>query len=240
MKFYKITPKKVSLRCAKASREWMNATSEGFANRCLPLRIANQHGWEILAPHAITSMWDGGNHQNSIKIMGQIEPERFAVSHFGFGILTFHIGGLIKTPKNFNLYVQGPVNSPKDAIYPLSGVVESDWSPMTFTMNWKFTRPNIAVHFEAGEPICSFFPVQRGYLEDIYPEIADIADDQELAEEHKSWSQSRSNFNADLKRGKTAEGKWQKHYYKGTKPNNTVSVAEGHQTSLKLNEFKKP
>ena len=36
--------------------------------------------------------------------------------------------------------VTGPFNQPKDAIQPLTAIVETDWAPFTFTMNWKFTR----------------------------------------------------------------------------------------------------
>ena len=35
---------------AAPRREWMDATTESFAYRCLPLAIANSHGWEMLSP----------------------------------------------------------------------------------------------------------------------------------------------------------------------------------------------
>ena len=37
--------------------------------------------------------------------------------------------------------VQGPINRPKDGIAALPGIIETDWSPYSFTMNWMFTRP---------------------------------------------------------------------------------------------------
>ena len=33
---------------AAANREWMDVETNGWANRCLPLRIANQAGWFLL------------------------------------------------------------------------------------------------------------------------------------------------------------------------------------------------
>ena len=36
------------IRPAPARRDWMDATPESFAYRCLPLDIANAHGWELL------------------------------------------------------------------------------------------------------------------------------------------------------------------------------------------------
>src|SRR5271165_1161304 len=38
------------IRPAEPTRAWMDATPEAFAYRCLPLNIANAHGWEILPP----------------------------------------------------------------------------------------------------------------------------------------------------------------------------------------------
>ena len=35
---------------ASARRDWMTSTPESFAYRCLPLAIANAHGWEVLSP----------------------------------------------------------------------------------------------------------------------------------------------------------------------------------------------
>ena len=66
------------------------------------------------------------------------------LSAFGEGVLTFHINGLFRTPPGWNLWVGGSPNSPKDGIYPLTGVIETDWSPYTFTMNWRFTRRTTA------------------------------------------------------------------------------------------------
>ena len=61
--------------------------------------------------------------------------------------------------------VQGPINRPKDGIAALSGIIETDWSPYSFTMNWMFTRPGTPVRFEKGEPYCHIFPVSCGALE---------------------------------------------------------------------------
>lgn len=36
---------------APTQRTWMDATDDRFAYRCLPLNIANQHGWWLLCTH---------------------------------------------------------------------------------------------------------------------------------------------------------------------------------------------
>ena len=35
------------IRPAEPTRDWMTNTPKSFAYRCLPLNIANAHGWEI-------------------------------------------------------------------------------------------------------------------------------------------------------------------------------------------------
>ena len=137
----------------------MTETPEAFAYRCLPLNIANAHGWEVLSPCTFDARWWGGTatDQVEIKLMSDSDPRIAPVSLFGQGILTFHIAGLFRTPPGWNLWVGGSPNRPKENIYPLTGVVETDWAPYTFTMNWRFTRRYRWVRFEAREPICFSF-----------------------------------------------------------------------------------
>lgn len=140
----------------------MDSTKERFTYRCLPLNIANAHGWEILCPTAFSAIWTGRQTLDAIHIRskgGKVAP---AVSHFGYGVLTFHIPCLFKTYADVDLFVIGPIDRPKDAIAPLTAIVETDWSPYTFTINWQFTRPGARVHFEAEEPFYNIFPIQLG------------------------------------------------------------------------------
>ncbi len=51
---------------------------------------------------------------------------------------------------------------PKDGIYPLEGIVETDWSESNFTMNWIITRPNRMIVFEKDKPLVMLTPVARG------------------------------------------------------------------------------
>ena len=64
------------------------------------------------------------------------------------------------------MLVSGPANTPKANIYALEGLVETDWAPMSFTMNWKFTVPDLAVLFKAGEAIARSSPVSACYSKD--------------------------------------------------------------------------
>ena len=120
----------------------------------------------------------------------------------------------------------------------LEGVVETDWTSATFTMNWKITAPDTVVRFEAGEPCCMILPVPRGYLEQFKPVRQPLSSNSELAAEFENWSRLRSSFQARLKDGEpeTIKRGWQKDYFHGKDPGDEVAFPE-HQTKLKVLEF---
>ena len=231
---------KPRIRAAEATRPWMTDTPESFAYRCLPLNIANAHGWELLSPCAFDATWSGGGSTAdvTIRIAGGAKVSHPPVSIFGQGILTFNIEGLFRTPPGWNLWVGGSPNHLKDGIGALTGVVETDWAPYTFTMNWRFTRPGHTVHFDEGEPICFFFPVQRAYLDQVAPQIVPMEANAELVEQFQLWSKSRDEFQKKVSRQPPAApaDKWQKHYYQGADMRGQGAAA-GHQTKMKLAAF---
>lgn len=234
----------LALRPAEARRKWMDETDASFANRCLPLLIANQWGWFILNDRKIELIWNGGPRTPDLHVHywnpprradEQIDHERLsAVSHFGHGVLTFRIPYLFQTPPGWNLYVRGPANWCKDGICPLDGVVETDWSSMTFTVNWKVTRKDTWIGFEEGEPICQIFPVARGSVEAFMPRIRSLRKNPELERRYKEWKQSRSQFYRVLHKS-GAKALWQKHYFRGTSI--LGEAFAGHQTRLAVREF---
>jgi hypothetical protein len=229
----------IDIRPAPVERPWMEATNERFAYRCLPLNIANAAGWEILCPSAFTAAWDGGKGIESIQVRADGGGSAPAISHFMHGILTFHVRCLFRTEPGYDLMVQGPINRPKDGIAPLCGVIETDWSPFPFTMNWMFTRPGVAVRFEQGEPYCHIFPIKREEIEAFEPELRPISEDPDLAAHYQSWKTSRGQFNADLKApGSDAQAqRWQKHYYRGVDIRGQSAAAEDHRTRVRLKPF---
>jgi hypothetical protein len=225
---------------APLERDWMDATEDGFAYRCLPLNIANAHGWFILNAIAFVAQWDGGNLLDSISIQAaeKASSSPLAISHFGFGVLTFHINGLFRTEPGFDLFVTGPFNMPKDGIQPLTGIVETDWSPFTFTMNWRFTRKLTPVAFERDEPICMIYPVARGVIESVEPEFRSLDEDPKIRQSYLDWSARRSAFNAALSEESSdaRREKWQKEYFRGY--STQLGTAPEHRTKIRAKPFK--
>lgn len=222
---------------APGTRAWMDETPSRFAYRCLPLLIANQAGWLVLNTHPFRATWDGSAELSGVTIepLGDAFPA--ASSHFGSGIVTWNLPYLFRTPPGYNLLVRGPANWPKDGVCALEGIVETDWSPATFTVNWKLTRPGLSVVFEEDEPICMVVPQGRGELESFRPAVRSLVCSPGLASAHTRWSLSRSTFLRDLQQaGSEAQKRgWQRDYLLGLLPNG--KRAPQHQTKLTLQPF---
>lgn len=228
---YQIDPAAPAVRPADQVRAWMEATA-GFAQRCLPLTIANTSGWEFLCPVGFSATWDGGPTKHSLIVeFDEPTPMRFASSHFGFGIITLHPGYLLQTDSGIDTQVMGTPNHIKDGVQALTGVVATDWLPFPFTMNWKMTRPG-SIRFEKGEPFCFVtLLAPTAAVAACQPRILPLAANPDLAAEYAAYAQSRSEFNAKLEaREPEAVGaKWQRHYTKGQTP--TGHTAPDHHTT---------
>jgi len=226
------------IRPAPATRAWMDKTQQAYAYRCLPLNIANAHGWEILSPAGFSAEWDGSEGLDSVTVKGDEGDSNLPISHFGHGILTFHTHALFKTEPGYVLFVGGSTNSMKDGLHPLSGIIETEWAPYTFTMNWKFTRPRHPVRFERDEPFCMFYPIQSEAVSVTEPEIRDLDTDPDLQAPYVEWMDSRENFLENLKKSEPSAVslKWQKNYYRGLMPDGSPG-ADGHVTKMQPRPF---
>ena len=235
---YEVVENPMPIRTAQRARQWIEDLPERFAYRCLPLSIANQVGWEILNQTPFTARWNGKDGLDAINIKFDGEPNPLVGSHFGHGVLTFSLGYLFRTTKSHNLWVKGPANLPKDGISPLEGVIETDWAPFTFTMNWQFTRKRHKVRFEEGEPVATVVPYPRHYPRKFDARLKNINEDAKLYEKYIAWREDRISFNEDLKQEGSAARKegWQRTYMKGQ--DGEGNVFAGHETRIQMKDFK--
>jgi hypothetical protein len=171
------------IRPASNRRQWMDETHQAFAYRCMPLSIANSHGWEICCSHGFEAEWTGGPEPGDVRVYPDGGAAIEVSGHFGSGIITFQSHFVIKTEPGYSLWVMGPPNHFKDGIQALSAAVETDWMPFSFTMNWKFTRAEHRIRFSQGEPYCFFFPVKTAEVEKFTPQMKRIDEAPELKEQ---------------------------------------------------------
>lgn len=227
-----------SILPAPLERDWMDQSPNRFAYRCLPLVIANQAGWIIPCPVGFRARSTGkADYHNSVELVFDAQPDRWKgwiSSHFGSGILTFSLPWLFRTPEPICLAARGLPNTWKHGAAPLEGIVETYWSPFTFTMNWKLTRVGEWVRFEKDEPICYLQPISTTAIEDLTPSIRPIASDEATKREFDLWNKARRELIQDPSRGAS----WQKNYFQGR--DMSGNKPEVHKSKLTLRPFEPP
>jgi len=220
---------------SEPGRPWMDFTSDRYANRCLPLLMANQAGWLLLNDARVVLRWNGNVDKAAVTATYEDGARAYgALSHFGYGIVTWNIPYLFRTPPGWNLVVRGPTNAPKVGIQALDAIVETDWATSPFTMNWQMTLPDRDVVFEAGEPLAMFFPTRRGELESFDAEIKGMRSSGQIGQEFAKWTANRQRFLADLPiEGTEAHRRqWEKDYFRGR-----GNTSARHQTRMHLQDF---
>lgn len=213
---------------AHPQREWMNKTPMpqrhdhsapveptvkqdqfGFANRCLPMLMANQIGWNVVTkvPYVITAL-SQGNHVTYFPLR---RPPRFGgpVNNFANGIVTWQVPWVMETPPGWDLLVIPPPNKYlPSGVTCLSGLVETDHSPATFTVNWHL-EPLTAVHLEPGDVIATLIPFHTdeadgwGFEEDLVPPAG-----------YEEWQAKRAESNNHQSEN---FGRWDKDYWNNAK-----------------------
>jgi len=235
---YPMSQRPPDLVPGRQSRDWMDAFASRHPYRCLPLNMANTTGWEILCPFGFSAEWNGGPAQSDIVITpDRPEPDvkHFVVSHFTRGVLTMHPQYLFRTPPGWSMTCQGSPNHIKDGIQALVGVVETDWLPFPFTMNWIFTRPG-KIRFDKGEPFCFITIAQHKKAEEAQPVIRTLGSNPTMQGQYEAWLKQRSDFNGRLASGdpEAAKEAWQRFYFKGELPDDLGKAPASHTNKRRM------
>ena len=206
--------------------------------RCLPLTMANTTGWEILCPFGFTAEWNGGVATTDIRIIPDppVEnPSWFVLSHFAYATLTFHTGYLFRTAPGWAVLASGAPNHLKHGIQALDGLVETDWLPFPFTMNWIFTRPG-KVRFDKGEPFCFITLMQDKQLEAFNVVQRSLEGNRALKDQYDAWTERRGDFNKRLKNRdpEAVREAWQRYYFKGEMPEDSGPAPNDHVNKRRL------
>jgi len=207
---------------ADLQRDWMDATPNRFAYRCLPLSIVNQTGWWIKNPVGFTATWRGDSLPGTIDFRFDEAADTWSGwinNQFGGGIITWNTPFLFRTrPEGSRLLVCGPVNRFKTYAQPLTALIESDWMSMSFTMNWKLVLPNLPVRFDVGEPLFQAIPLVSNVCSDL--EAASVTyqrltEDPEVYRAYQAWNEGRRSFHVQKAKGEVKPDDWQKDYFHG-------------------------
>jgi hypothetical protein len=221
---------------APYQRQCMDDTPGRGAYRCLPLTMANQAGWFVHSPYAFEAVWTGEVADSAISFTFDDAPERSAqsvLSHFGTGIVTFRLPFMFRTPPGIGLLVRGAPNWPVVNFSPLEGLVETDWNPASFTMNWKILEPGKVARFQKEWPVCFLQPFDLSLPERLVAERKKLKCDSDEAEDYLAWRESRAAF---MNSPEKAGGGWQRDYFQGL-DSKGIPVAS-HKTNFRISPFR--
>ena len=235
---FPLRPSPPELVPGRPDRDWMDAFAARHPYRCLPLSMANTTGWELLCPFGFEAEWDGGSGAEAIRFTPDADAtlfDHFVQSHFTHGIVTFHTGWLFRTPPGWALRASGGPNRFKHGLAPLEGLVETDWLPYPFTMNWAFTAPG-KVRFEKDEPFCFIQPVEHRRIETFEPVRVAVDADADLARQYETWKEARTLFNNSMAEGdpEAIKQAWQRYYFRGEYPDQAEPRPEAHVSKRRL------
>jgi hypothetical protein len=218
----------VIVRTNEVRRDWISRDTEGNGYRCVPLNMASSFGWSFLTPFTVTVVFDGKRMAISARNR-RIDATRLITDQFGGGIFTFYLAVVFRTSPEHNLFVTGPLNEPRRGASPLSGIVETDWAEVNFTMNWKITEPNFPITFRRGEPFCTFFPFPRNYIERFKPVFSHLSEDPGLQMRYERWLFHRLTMEAP--EGNYARGE---HFIDAGR-----GPFAGHQRKIQVEKFRR-
>jgi hypothetical protein len=226
-KIFKIVP-------LNMQRDWMHQTSQKFAYKCLPLGIANQYGWAVLAPFDFKVSWYGGDDLESVDVWGVPEEyEKIVTSHFANKTFTLAMDFIVKTPPGYSIYIRGIPNKEYRVAQPLDAIVETDWLPFTFTYNFRFFDTG-TIEFKKDEPIFCFFPILRNTVENFEIRSQFVDSDPELQNDFMEYARSRDEHQTKPRSDRSEE--FQKFYIDGRGPGKWYDIKD----HLKRVFFKTP
>ena len=232
--YVRIDDLNVPIEPARVARDWMRP-SDVFARQCLPLRMANQHGWFLINPHSFIAIWDGGSDHSSTELRFlEGAPPYVATSHFGHGIVSFIIPYLFRTAPEVGLLFRGPANFWIEGAAPLEGLVETDWAVGPAAMSWKLTRMNEPVYFEAGKPFCMVVPIALNLAESLHPSVRPLEEDPDLTRDHRTYMERNRTHMARVLRG-DLESRVEGRYFAGVTMDD--EPVDYHRSRLRLRPF---
>lgn len=216
----------VRIQPGHPQREWIDLTpmpvppgkdkdsgGKGFAKRCLPLLIANQLGWDIVTEfqYTIVSKTNG-----QFDFQWTDERGRPNVSapqnNFSANLCTWALPWVFETPPGWDMLVMPVPNWPMPrGVAVVSGVVETDHSPASFTLNWR-VDPETQVWVQRGDPIARIVPYPTDALEG-----SSIEYDEEVPEGFPAWSAARAEATRCTNENPAF---WQKDYWNAAKRRN--------------------
>jgi len=172
----------------KIQRDWIDNADHLLYND-LTLTMACQSGWEFRAPDDFTIEWNGGSKPTDLCVHSYTKDAHLFNTGMGHGICSIRTWYVIKTEGDYSVLSMGAPNFFVDGAVQLTSLVETNWTHMTFYLNWKMTRPG-KVTFKKGDPIGFITIIPHRQLENVELKIDSLMADLELYNRFLLWQQN--------------------------------------------------
>jgi hypothetical protein len=169
----------------------MDETYRKHAYQCMPLTVANVHGWEVQLEEELVVEWDGHTSVPRILSGATTKSGRAQVHQSIIGTVTFSIGWTFKTEAPYSMWISGSPNYFIDGAVPLTATIPTWWWPDEFQMNWKITKVGEPVIFPAGMPICFFNIYDDNLLKSVEFETFNRWEDKEFIDKRIRYGNAK-------------------------------------------------
>lgn len=152
--------------------EWRRAWFSEWAYNCLPLVMANRHGFVVKTLYGFRVYWNGGDGRRDVRV--EMTDAKAAATHrraqrttaqFGMGTFTVQYLWALRTPRNVNLFT-GPVpNYMIDGIVPMTAMVEADNLRRDFGFTIRVTRKKRWIDIPEGSWLAWIMPYPRHFID---------------------------------------------------------------------------
>lgn len=174
------------IKQSRLKRDWMDATYNKHAYRCLPMTAANVNGWEMILPQDVVIQMDAPDTVPRV-LQGEFFEGRALVMPSIVGIISFCTSWVIGTEEGYDTWISGSPNYFVDGASPLTATIPTYWWPDEFNMNWKINKIGEPVIFEKGMPFVFFNIYKNDLLENVNFNTENIWDKKDLMEQRESY-----------------------------------------------------
>ena len=231
---------------APISREWMSEMSDmrkGWPNRCLPMLIANQSGWELRNRCGFTATWFG--QQGDVDVM--IRPiSATPVSSCPPAIsVTVSRPGICRCCSALRRAITCWSADPqtiRGCRVSVRGHGGNRLGKREFQHELEIHPQTDAGAIEVDEPIYMVVPQRRAELEEFAPELRRIESDEDLQRKHALFLHERGTadqFEAAARVAAGQQPEWHGDYTQGKHRDGEPGTPD-HQTRRHLRSFVQP
>lgn len=157
----------VKIEQTKIQRDWMDATDNKHAYKCLPVSQANTIGWSVSFLHDIEFIWDGISDTSDSHVTILKDKGNVAYTTRANATISFQSGLYFKTEQDMSILSISPPNYFIDGASAFTSIISTSFFPDSYPIAWRITKPNTPILIPAGMPVATLIPISVASLCDV-------------------------------------------------------------------------